>query len=135
MVLPTSHPPLLAGPEKAANPMLKHLSGSGMDVVIHVFKGKFFPRLKALRCIIASSWGPFKESVALLHKDFLVAALFYASPRLFSFFSVTNIIKLERLHRAAIRAITRCLSSSPILIFLLKMFLSFLRAMSTHFSL
>ena len=30
-------------------------------------KTKFFPRLKALRCISASSWGPSKESFSLLY--------------------------------------------------------------------
>ena len=29
-------------------------------------KAKFFPRLKALRCISASSWGPSKESFSVL---------------------------------------------------------------------
>ena len=31
---------------------------------------KFFPRLKALRCISASSWGPSKESLSVLYKSF-----------------------------------------------------------------
>ena len=30
-------------------------------------KAKFFPRLKVLRCISASSWGPSKESLSLLY--------------------------------------------------------------------
>ena len=34
-------------------------------------KAKFFPRLKALRCISASSWGPSKESLYVLYKSFL----------------------------------------------------------------
>ena len=34
-------------------------------------KAKFFPRLKALRCISASSWGPSKEFLSLLYKAFL----------------------------------------------------------------
>ena len=34
-------------------------------------KAKFFPRLKALRCICASSWGPSKESLSVLYKSFL----------------------------------------------------------------
>ena len=77
-------------------------------------KAKFFPRLKALRCISASSWGPSKESLSLLHKDFLRTLLPYASQGWFSFSSITNITKLERLHRAATCAITGCLSSFPI---------------------
>ena len=77
-------------------------------------KAKFFPRLKALRCISASSWDPSKESLSLLCKSFLRPLLAYASPRWFPFLSVTNFTKLERLHRAASCAITGCLSSSPI---------------------
>ena len=37
---------------------LKHVSS---------LKAKFFPRLKALRCISASSWGPSKESLSVLY--------------------------------------------------------------------
>ena len=33
-------------------------------------KAKFFPRLKALRCISASSWSPSKKSLYLLYKFF-----------------------------------------------------------------
>ena len=76
-------------------------------------KAKFFPHLKALRCISASSWGPSKESLSLLYKSFLRSLLTYASPRWFHFLSATNFTKLERLHRAASRAITGCLLSSP----------------------
>ena len=54
------------------------------------------------------------RSPSLLYKCFLQPLLTYASPGLFPFLSVTNIIKLERLHRAASRAITGCLSSFPI---------------------
>ena len=61
-------------------------------------KAKFFPRLKALRCISASSSGPSKESLSVLHKSFLRPVLTYASPELFPFLSATNFIKLERLH-------------------------------------
>ena len=77
-------------------------------------KAKFFPRLKAVRCISASSRGPSKESLSLLYKSFLRPRLTYALPGWFSFFSAINFTKLERLHRAASRAITGCLSSSPI---------------------
>ena len=48
-------------------------------------KAKFFPRLKALRCISASSWGPSKESLSLLYKSFLRSLLTYASPGWFFF--------------------------------------------------
>ena len=43
-------------------------------------KAKFFPRLKALRCIFASSWSPSKKSLSLLYKYFLWSLLTYASP-------------------------------------------------------
>ena len=81
-------------------------------------KTKFFPRLKALRCISASSWDPSKESLSLLYNSFLRPLLIYASPGWLPFLSATNFTKLERLHRAASRAITGCLSSCPILLLL-----------------
>ena len=76
-------------------------------------KTKFFLRLKALCCISASSWSPSKESLSVLYKSFLRSLLTYASPGWFHFLSATNFTELERLHRAASRAITGCLSSSP----------------------
>ena len=76
-------------------------------------KAKFFPRLKALPYISAFSRGPSKESLSVLYKSFLRSLLTYASPGWFPFLSATNITKLERLNRAASRAITGCLSSSP----------------------
>ena len=95
-------------------------------------KAKFFPRLKILRCISAFSWGPSKESLSLLYKSFLRPLLTYASPGWFPFLSATNITKLERLHRAASRAITGCLSSSPISLLLSKVSLPPLRVTLTH---
>ena len=80
----------------------------------YLLKAKFFPHFKALRCISASPWGPSKESLSVLYKAFHQPLLTYASPVWFPFLSVTNITKLERLHLAASRTITGCLSSSPI---------------------
>ena len=97
-------------------------------------EAKFFPRLKALRCISASSWGPSKESLSVLYKAFLRPLLTYASPGWFPFLSVINITKLERLHRAASRAITGCLSSSPIPLLLTEASLPPLRVTLTHFT-
>ena len=94
---------------------------------------KFFPRLKALRCISASSWGPSKESLSLLYKSFFQPLLTNASPGWFPFLNVTNITKLERLHRAASRTITSCFSSSPIPRLLSKASLPYLRVTLTHF--
>ena len=98
-------------------------------------KAKFFPRLKALRCISASSWGPSKESLSVLYKSFLQFLLTYASPGWFPFLSATNITKVERLHQAASRAITGCLSSSPIPLLLTEASLPPLRVTLTHFTL
>ena len=98
-------------------------------------KAKFFPRLKALRCISASSWGPSKEFLSLLYKSFLRSLFTYASPGWFPFLSATNITKLERLHRAASRAITGCLSFSPIPLLLTEASPSPLRVTLTHFTL
>ena len=95
----------LRSPSTALFPFSKHVSS---------LKAKFFPRLKVLRYICASSFGPFKESLFLLCKVFLRPLLTYALPGWLSFLSVINITKLERLHRVASRTITGCLSSSPI---------------------
>ena len=73
--------------------------------------------------------------LSVLHKAFLRPLLTYASPGCFPFLSATNLTKLERLHRAASGAITGCLSSSPIPLFLTKAFLSLLRVTLTHFTL
>ena len=98
-------------------------------------KAKFFPRLKALCCIAASSWGPSKESLSVLYKSFLRSLLTYASPGWFPLLSATNITKLERLHRAASRTITGCFSSSPIPLLLSESSLPPLRVTLTHFTL
>ena len=76
-----------------------------------------------------------KESLPFLYKSFLRPLLTYASPGWFPFLSVTNIIKFERFHRAASRAITGCLSSSPIPILLSEASSSPLRVTLTHFTL
>ena len=52
---------------------------------VSLLKAKFFPRLKALRCISASSWGPSKECLFLVYKSFLRSLLTYASPGWFPF--------------------------------------------------
>ena len=58
-----------------------------------------------------------------------------ASPGWFPFLSVTNITKLKRLHQAVSRAITGCLSTSPIPLLLSEAFLPPLRVTLTHFNL
>ena len=96
-------------------------------------KARFFPLLKALRCISASSWGPSGESLSILYKSFLRFLLACASTGWFPFLSATNFTKLERLHRAASRAIAGCLSSFPISLLLLDASLPPLRVTLTHF--
>ena len=98
-------------------------------------KAKFFPRLKALRCISASSWGPSKESLSVLYKSFFRSLLTCASPGWFPFLSATNLTKLERLQLAAGCAITGCLSFCPIPLLLTKASLPPLRVTLTHFTL
>ena len=102
---------------------------------ISSLKAKIFPRLKALHCISASSWGPSKESLSVLYKSFLRSLFTYASPGWFPFLSATILTKLKRLHRVASRAITGCLSSSPIPFFLSKASLPLLRVTLTDFTL
>ena len=116
----------LESPSTALFPYSKHVTW---------LKTKFFPRLKALRYISASSWRPSKESLSLLYKAFLRPCLTYASPRWFPFLSVTDITKLERLHRAASRAISSCLSSSPVPLLLSAASLPPLRVTLIHFAL
>ena len=98
-------------------------------------KAKFFPCLKALRCISASSCGPSKESLFVLYKSFVWPLLTHASPGWFPFLSATNLNKLERLHQAASCAITDCLLSSPIPLLLTEASLPPLRVTLTHFTL
>ena len=100
---------------------------------VSLLKAEFFPRLKALRCISASSLVPSKESLSVQYKAFLRPLLTYASPGWFPFLSVSNITKLERLHRAASRSITGCLSSSLIPLLLSEASLPPLRVTLTHF--
>ena len=83
----------------------------------------------------AVSWGPSKESLLVLYKSFLRLLFTYASPGWFPFLSATNFTKFQRLHRAASRAITGCLSSSPIPLLLSVAFLPPLRVTLTHFTL
>ena len=97
-------------------------------------KAKDFPRLKALRCTSASSWGPLR-SPSLFWVVFLRPVLTYASLGWFSFLSVTNITKLERLHRAASCTISSCLSSSPIPLLPSEASLPSLRVTLTNFTL
>ena len=52
-------------------------------------KAKFFPHLKALRCISASTWCSFKESLSVLYKGFL-QPLHLCFTRIVSFVNVTN---------------------------------------------
>ena len=76
---------------------------------ISSLKANFFPRLKALRYISVSPWGPSQVSVSLLYKAFLAPLLTYPSLKWFPFFNIINLTKLKRLYRAASCAIIGCL--------------------------
>ena len=97
-----------------SSPTSSYSTSASLSIPLPSLKAKFFPGLKALRCISASSRCPSKEFLSLLYKAFLRPLLTYASPGWFPFLSITNFTKLERLHRVASRAITGCLLSSPI---------------------
>ena len=72
---------------------------------VSLMKAKFFPRLKALRCISASSWVPSKESISLFCIKLFFVPFSLMNHRIFSFLKrFTNITKVERLHLAASRA-------------------------------
>ena len=79
--------------------------------------------------------GPLYGVPLLLYKSFLRPLLTYASPGWFVFLSIINLTELERLHRAASRAITGCLSSFPIPLLLSKASLPLLRVTLTYFTL
>ena len=98
-------------------------------------KAKFFPKSQGLTLYLCFLMGPSKESLSLLYKSFLRPLLTYASPGWFPFLSATNFTKLDRLHQAASRAITGCLSSSPIPLLLSEASLPPLRVTLTHFTL
>ena len=94
-----------------------------------------FPSSQGLTLYLCFLMRPSKKSLSFLYKAFLQPILTYVSPEWFSFFSATNFIKLERLHRAASRAITGCLSSSSIPLLLSEASLPPLRVTLTHFTL
>ena len=48
-------------------------------------KAKFFPRLKALRCISAYSWGPSRDNIPVLYKSFSSAPSYLCFTRMVSF--------------------------------------------------
>ena len=90
-------------------------------------KAKFFPRIKALRCISASSRGLSKEFLSLLYKAFLRPLFTYALIGWLPILGVTNIIKLEGFYEVPSRAITACLLCSPIPLVLFEASLPYLR--------
>ena len=103
--------------------------------LVSLLKATFFPRLKALRSIAASSWAPSKESLSVLYKFFLRSLFTYALPGWFPFLSATNLTKLECFHQVASHAITGCVSSFPIPLLLSEASLPPLRVTLTHFTL
>ena len=78
--------------------------------------------------------GPCMGPSLFCTKLFFASSHLRASPRWFPFLSINNTTELERLHRAASRAITGCLSSSPIPLFFSEASLPPLRVTLTHFN-
>ena len=99
-------------------------------------EGQVLPTSQGLTLYFCFLMGPpSKESLSLLYKSFLQPLLTYSSPGWFPFLSTTNFTKLKCLHRAASRAITSCLLSSPIPLLLSEASLHPLRVTLTHFTL
>ena len=66
---------------------------------VSLLKAKFFPLLKALCCISASSRGPFNESLSVFcMKLFFGPFSFALHPDVYFLLSLTNFTKLEHLH-------------------------------------
>ena len=76
-----------------------------------------------------------KECLSLLYKAFFWPLLTYASHRWLPFVAATNFTKIERLYQTANCAISSCLSSSPIPLFISETSLSPLQVTLTHFAL
>ena len=131
--IPTTQTSSYSTPASVSIPLQLFL-GSPLTALFP-FLNKFFPRLKALCCISACSWGRSKEFLSILYKAFLRPLLTYASAGWLPFLSVINITKLKRLYRAATRTISGCLLSSPIPIPLSEASLSPLRVTLTRFTL
>ena len=91
---------------------------------MYLFESKFFPRLKATRCICASSWDPSLRDPlsSILRLSSSPSHLYFT--RMVSFLTVTNLTKLKHLHRAASHAISGSLSSSSIPLLLYEVSLS-----------
>ena len=96
---------------------------------------KFHSRFRAFRSIASASWGPSKESLCTLYKDFIRPILTYASPSWFPFSSPTHITSVERMHKSSCGVITGCLSSTPIPLLHIKALLPPLRVTLTYQSL
>ena len=78
--------------------------------------------------------GPLQGVHLSFAQSFSLAPFTYASSKWFPFLSVTNVTKLERLHRVASRAITGCLLSSLIPLLLTEASLAPLLVTLAHFA-
>ena len=102
-----------AYPRPALAPLQPHSLRSGNQLqpyffLKHVFllKANFFRVLRLYAVLLLLHRPPSRILYLLLMKLFLRSVFTYASPRTFLLRCVTNVTKLERLHRAASRAIT-----------------------------
>ena len=101
---------------------------------VSLLKAKFFRVSRPYAVSLLPHGAPLRSRF-LLYKSLPWPLLTYASPGWFPFLSATNFTKFERLHQAASRTITGCLSSSPIPLLLTEAFLPALRVILTHFTL
>ena len=98
-------------------------------------KAKFFPRVKALRCISASSCGPSMESLSVLYKALLQPLPHICFTRMVSFPKRYQYYQIGTPPKAASRAITGCHPSSPISLLLSEASVPPLRVTLNHFTL
>ena len=98
-------------------------------------KDQVFPSSQGVTLYLCFLMGPPLISLSLLYKAFLRPLHACASPKWFPFLNVTNVTKLKRLYCAVSRAISSCLSSSPIRLLLSETSLFFLQVTLTHFAL
>ena len=98
-------------------------------------QGRVFPTSQGLTLYLCFIMGAHLRSPSLFCTNLFFGPFpTYALHGWFPFLSATNFTRLERLHRAASRAITGCLSSSPIGLLLTEASLPPLRVTLTHFT-
>ena len=107
--------------------------GVTFDRNLSFSKHVFSLKASSFLCSLLSLGAPLRSPFLFCIKLFFGLLSLILSPRWFPSLTVANITKLERLRRAARRAITGCLSSSPIPLLLSEASLPLLRVTLTDF--